>query len=454
MVRRSRLVTDTDSATSAQLLREIRSHSRPLRSAADLDPFLDRIGDAHYVLLGEASHGTHEYYTWRAAISRRLIEEKEFSFIAVEGDWPDCYRVHRYVKGHADAGDSAREVLHAFDRWPTWMWANEEMVEFSQWIHEHNQTAPADRQVGFYGLDVYSLWDSLYQVLGYLGKSQPSALPAARRAFRCFEPYGEDVQEYAQATRWVDASCEDDVVALLAAIRRDRHPAADAARLADDREARFNAEQNALVVKNAEHYYRTMVRGGPESWNIRDRHMTETLERLMRHHGPQSKAIVWAHNTHIGDARYTDMADDGMVNIGQLVREGHEEEVVVLVGFGSYRGSVIAGEEWEAPMERMSVPPARPGSWEDLLHQGGAEDRLLLLQQARSNKELSEVRGHRAIGVVYHPDFERYGNYVPTNLPRRYDAFLFLDETEALKPLHEVRPRPEHEVPETYPAGV
>jgi erythromycin esterase-like protein len=431
------------------LLAAVRSRSRPLRSTADLDPLLDRIGEARYVLLGEASHGTHEYYTWRDALSRRLIEEKGFSFLAVEGDWPDCYRVNRYARGLPGSGDSAREVLHVFERWPTWMWANEEVADLVGWLRRHNEGLPAERTVGFYGLDVYSLWDSLYQVLGYLGKHDPRALPAIRRAFQCFEPYGEDVHDYAGATRWVDASCEDEVVALLAGLRRSagQHPG-------DGREARFNVEQNALVVKNAEHYYRTMVRGGSESWNIRDRHMAQTLERLMRHHGPGAKAIVWEHNTHIGDARFTDMTDDGMVNVGQLVREAHAPDGVVLVGFGSNRGSVIAGEQWEAPMERMEAPPSRPGSWEDVLHQAGPENRLLLLEEARTHEEFLAERGHRAIGVVYHPDLEHYGSYVPTVLPLRYDAFLYLDETRALRPLHEVKPRPESEAPETYPSGV
>ncbi len=446
MVRR---LSHAESAASAELLAAVRSLSRPLRTPVDLDPLLERIGDARYVLLGEASHGTHEYYTWRAAISRRLIDEKGFSFIAVEGDWPDCYRVNRYVKGYPDAGDDAREVLHAFERWPTWMWANEEVVELAEWLRAHNEHLPAEAKAGFYGLDVYSLWDSLYQVLGYLGKHVPAAVPAARRAFQCFEPYGEDVQEYARATRWVEESCEDEVIALLAEVRRHARPYPH-----DGREAGFSAEQNALVVKNAEHYYRAMVRGGPDSWNVRDRHMVETLERLMRHHGPGAKAIVWEHNTHIGDTRFTDMADDGMVNVGQLVREGHAGEGVVLVGFGSYQGRVIAGSEWEAPMEQMEVPPARPDSWEDVLHRAGASDRFLLLDAVRHHGGFLAQRGHRAIGVVYHPEYERFGNYVPTVLPRRYDAFLFLNETRALRPLHEVQPREEGEVPETYPSGV
>jgi erythromycin esterase-like protein len=264
----------------------------------------------------------------------------------VEGDWPDCYRVNRYVKGYSDAGGGAREVLHAFARWPTWMWANEEVVELVGWLRGFNGGLPEERRVGFYGLDVYSLWDSLHQILGYLRTHDPAALPAARRAFRCFEPFGEDVHAYAQATRWVDTSCEDEVSTLLTTLRRDAGPAAR-----DDREALFDAEQNAIVVRNAEHYYRTMVQGGPASWNIRDQHMTQTLERLMGRHGPGARGIVWAHNTHVGDARHTDMVDAGMINIGQLVRQGHEGEGVVLVGFGSHRGA-------RSPRPGRPRPPA------------------------------------------------------------------------------------------------
>jgi erythromycin esterase len=447
MVRRNRSLAAGEQAP-AGLVEQVRGLARPLRRAADLDPLLERIGDARCVLLGEASHGTSEYYTWRTALSQRLILEKGFSFLAVEGDWPDCYRVNRYVKGRPDAGDSAYEVLHAFERWPTWMWANEEVVALAEWLRRHNDGRAEEKRVGFYGLDVYSLWDSLYSIMTYLRKADPAALPAAWRAYRCFEPYGEDVQEYARATELVPTSCENEVVELLRRLRQEA-PGHDG----DGREGHFEAEQNALVVKNAEAYYRAMVRGGPDSWNIRDRHMTETLDRLLRHHGPGSRAIVWEHNTHIGDARFTDMAGEGMVNVGQLVREEHGGEGVVLVGFGSHRGSVVAGSHWGAPMRRMEVPPGRPGSWEDILHRAGETDKLLLFGEADGPKDLLGPRGHRAIGVVYHPEYEHYGNYVPTVLPRRYDAFLYFEETEALRPLH-LPARTDGEVPETYPSGV
>jgi len=418
-----------------------------MRDAADLDPLLDHVGDAHYVLLGEASHGTAEFYTWRAALSWRLILEKGFSFIAVEGDWPDCYRLNQFVQNRTTSGGSAREVLRAFERWPTWMWANEEVVRLAEWLRQHNKGRPEHRRVGFYGLDVYSLGDSLRGVADYLQQHRPSAEAAARRAFECFEPYGSSAEEYARVTRWVDASCEDEVVALLTEVRR------TVSLPGMEREASFDAEQNAHVVKDTEHYYRTMVRGGPAAWNIRDHHMTETLDRLMQHHGTKARGLVWAHNTHIGDARFTDMVEGGMVNLGQLVRTQHGREDVVLVGFGSYQGSVIAGREWEAPLQRMPLPPARRGSWEDVCHQAFAQDTLLLLTRLEATPVLNQRRGHRAVGVVYHPEAE-IGNYVPTVLPRRDDAFLYLDTTQALHPLHDVSARSEADVPETYPSGV
>jgi len=446
-MRRSRLLTLEPRGDTRELTQQVARIALPLDRPADLNPLLERIGDARYVLLGEASHGTSEYYQWRARISRRLILEKGFSFIAVEGDWPDCYRLNRFVKGRPDSATNAREILEAFARWPTWMWANEEIVHLAEWLCQHNAGLAENNKVGFFGLDVYGLWESLYAVFSYLRKADPSMLPAARRAFLCFEPYGEDAQQYARATALVPTSCEDKVVALLKELRgtEPRHRA-------DGREEFFAAEQSALVAKNAEAYYRAMVRGGPASWNIRDRHMTETLERLMRHHGPDARAIVWEHNTHIGDARATDMADEGMVNVGQLVLERHGGEGVFLVGFGSHHGSVIAAKDWEAPMEKMTVPPAREGSWDDVLHWACAGDRLLLLEDVGEADDFLTERGHRAIGVVYHPEYEQHGNYVPTVLPRRYDALCYVDKTHALHPLH-LHPALE-KIPETYPWGV
>jgi len=427
----------------------LRGSARSLHTAADLDPLIDQIGAARFVLLGEASHGTSEFYRWRAELSKRLIQEKGFSFVAVEGDWPDCYSVNRYVRGMSGSGDSAREVLHAFARWPTWMWANQEIVEFADWLRDWNDHRAPEGRVGFYGLDVYSLWDSMHAVTEYLERMDPDLAREARLAYRCFEPYAEDVQEYARATALVPTSCEDEAVAVLRALRADAPAFKE-----DGAEGYFNAEQNALVARNAEVYYRTMVRGGPASWNVRDRHMIETLERLTAHHGPHARAIVWEHNTHIGDARFTDMARAGMFNVGQLARQGHGEEGVVLVGFGTHRGTVIAAEEWGAPMERMRVPSARRGSVEDALHHAVEGDALLCFDGTQDGgvAGLDEPLPHRAIGVVYEPTHEEWGNYVPTILPRRYDAFLFLDETHAVTPLH-MPVRVDGELPETYPTG-
>jgi erythromycin esterase-like protein len=340
------------------------------------------------------------------------------------------------------------------------MWANREIVDFAEWIRRYNdqRRVPDDRKVGFYGLDVYSLWESMRVVIEYLERIDPQFAAGAKRAYRCFEPYAEDEQEYARATYLVPTSCEDEAVSVLRALRDKAFEYRE-----DGREAYFNAEQNALVARNAELYYRTMVRGGPASWNVRDNHMVDTLDRLMAYHrqsNPDAKAIVWEHNTHIGDARFTNMASGGMVNVGQLVRQAHGDEGVVLVGFGSHRGKVIAGDEWGAPMQRMHVPEARDGSWEDVMHAAlaggdGSQDAALLVFEDADDggiAELDEPIAHRAIGVVYDPDHERWGNYVPTIIPRRYDAFIFVDETHALSPLH--MPVNLEEVPETFPSGM
>lgn len=438
-----------DRPPSRELVHDLRNLSQPLRDPADLDPLIRRIGNARVVLLGEASHGTREFYTWRTAITRRLVEEKGFSFVAVEGDWPDSYRLNRFVKSHAAAPTEAEEALETFRRWPTWMWANEEVRDLIRWMRGHNAQLPETNKVGFYGLDVYSLWDSLHETMAFLRRRDPRSLDAARRALRCFQPYGEEAQEYARATLYGDESCRDEVIELLTSVR-----AAVAHDGGDSNESQFVAEQNALVVKNAENYYRTMVRADNDSWNIRDRHMAETLDRLLMHHGRDSKAIVWAHNTHIGDAHATDMADDGMINLGQLARENYGEDDAVLVGFGTHRGTVIAGDYWDAPWNEMRVPPAREDSWEDVLHRVNKADQLFVFSHERS-REMLDWRGHRAIGVVYRPTREQYGNFVPTVLPRRYDAFLFIDRSTGVRPLFGPRDvELAEEIPETYPTGV
>jgi len=285
--------------------------------------------------------------------------------------------------------------------------------------------------------------------MAHLRRRDPDAFRAARQALRCFEPYAEEAQDYARATLYGNESCREEVIDLLTAVR-----ASATSDDRDTRESRFVAEQNAIVVKNAESYYRTMVRADNASWNIRDRHMAETLDRLLVHHGRESKAIVWAHNTHIGDARATDMADDEMINLGQLAREAYGDDDTVLVGFGTHRGTVIAGDYWDAPWQEMRVPIARDNSWEDVLHRASPSDQLVVFDGELS-PQMFDWRGHRAIGVVYRPSREQYGNFVPSILPRRYDAFLFIDRTNGVRPLFGPNEAelPE-EAPETYPTGV
>lgn len=415
-----------------------------LGSSKDLDALIEEIGEVPVVMLGEASHGTHEYYTWRTAISKRLIQEKGFSFIGVEGDWPDCYRINRYVKGYKDAGDNIRGVLMHFNRWPTWMWANWETAALAEWLRDYNKSLPVDKKVGFYGLDVYSLWDSMREIMNYLEKEDPQAARSVKKAIQRFEPYEGAEHLYARYSL-TGHSCRDKVLTLLKEVRM------KAQFLDGDREAGFNTEQNALIAVNAEKYYRAMMSFDNESWNVRDTHMMETLDRLLKFNGLKSKAIVWEHNTHIGDARATDMKRAGMVNIGQLAREQYGVNKVFLVGFGSYRGSVIAGEEWGALMQEMPVPEAREGSIEYELHNASEKDRYLLFNSEDIQRKYETAIRHRAIGVVYNPARERQSNYVPSIMSQRYDAFIFLDLTKALHPLH-LKPHDE-KLPETYPFG-
>lgn len=431
-----------------EIIELLKKTASPLENTADLDPLINYIGDAKYVLLGEASHGTHEYYTWRAQITKRLIQEKGFSFVGVEGDWPDCYRLNRYAKGYADAGQDAYGVMSQFNRWPTWMWANWETAAFIDWLKIYNEDLSANKRVGFYGLDVYSFRESMNSIIEYLEKNDPTALAVAKTAMKCFEPYGKDEgQSYARASSYVPELCEKEILNMLTEIIK-KAPSYN-----HDPENVLSTEQNAFIARNAEKYYRAMIKRGSGSWNIRDEHMVSTIDRLMKFHGKEAKIIVWEHNTHIGDARATDMASEGMVNVGQLLREQHLEEGVVAVGFGSYKGSVVAGREWGDSMRKIEVPEAVKGSWEHALHlAGNGKNKLLLMNKLKEEKCLSPYIGHRAIGVVYNPEHERFGNYVPTIIPKRYDAFLYIDETSALHPIH-IQPEGS-QMPETYPFGM
>ena len=424
------------------VIHNLRRLARPLSDAGALNAIVARATSRRYVAIGEASHGTHEFYAWRATLTRRLIEDAGARWIGVEGDWPDCWRIDRWVRGLAEQDLDARGVLARFDRWPTWMWANADVADFLDWLREHNAGHRPEERVGFYGLDVYSLWDSLDHTLGWLTEYAPSALPAALQAWRCFAPFDEDPRRYAWNTRMVPASCEDDVVSLLVEVRREA---------ASDGDDAFNALQNATIAVEAERYYRAMVRTDRGSWNIRDLHMADTIDRITAHLGAGSQGVLWAHNTHVGDARATTMAEAGLLNLGQLLRERYGQDQVLLVGMASYEGEVMAARAWGAEEERMRVPRAREESHEGLIHRALGEPACFDFGDDRDQPWLRHRTGHRAIGVVYDPANER-GNYVPTVMGERYDALLWFEGTQALQALHH-EPEPEEAEYETEPTG-
>jgi erythromycin esterase-like protein/adenine/guanine phosphoribosyltransferase-like PRPP-binding protein len=444
--------------SASAVVEAVRNSARPLVGAAqDYDPLLDVVGDAHFALLGEASHGTHEFYRERAEITKRLIEEKGFVAVAVEADWPDAWRVNRYVRGLSDDVDAV-EALSDFRRFPTWMWRNTVVVEFLEWLRAHNdELAPGATKVGFYGLDLYSLRASMKAVLQFLEKVDPEAARRARERYACFDQFGEDTQVYGfVAGTGLTKSCEEEVISQLVELRRrTTEYARRDARVAEDEV--FDAEQNARLVKNAEAYYRSMFLEEVSSWNLRDRHMVETLEALVAHlerRAGRAKIAVWAHNSHLGDARATDMSRRGELNVGQLVRERYGRDAA-LIGFTTYHGTVTAASEWGAPAERKRVRPGMAGSYEALFH-AARPDRFLLAWRAGdpATEGLRDPRLERAIGVIYRPETERISHYFNARLPDQFDAVLHFDETRAVKPLELTAEWEAGEPPETFPFGV
>jgi erythromycin esterase-like protein len=435
----------------------VREIAQPLaRNASDYDGLISLIGDARFVLIGEASHGTHEFYLDRAQITQRLIAEKGFTVVAIEADWPDAYRVHRYIRGTSTDRDP-KEALSGFRRFPTWMWRNTVVLQFVQWLREFNANLdPKKAPVGFYGMDLYSLHASIDAVLDYLSKVDPDAANRARRRYSCFEHFSQEPQEYGYAaTAGIIESCEDDVVAQLTEIQRKATEflTRDGQVTADEF---FFAEQNARLVKNAEQYYRSMFRGRASSWNLRDRHMVETIEALVWYFNGsrQPKAVVWAHNSHLGDARATEMGERGELNVGQLVRERFEQ-AAVLIGFTTYHGSVTAASDWGRDAERKLVRPAIRESYEDVFHKSGVERFWIDLRQPGPERKLLEgPRLERAIGVIYRPETERLSHYFHANLARQFDAIIHTDETRAVEPLERTSVWDEGELPETYPFAV
>ncbi len=410
----------------------IASKAIELNSSADIDELIEKAGDKRLMLLGEASHGTHEYYVWRDSICRRLISEKGFSFIAVEGDWASLYELNRYVKDMEGSAGSAREVLKNFDRWPEWMWGNEEVEGLIEWLRDYNKDLSFEDKVGFYGKDVYDEWNSMAALYNFLEKHDQQLLGEVKALYNCFDPYGEDSGQYARAVGQGQPNCSEEVSAVVDLMRDSRDRFKDVS----DYDY-FYAKQNALVVKYAEKFYRnSAISRGPDGWNSRVEYMFLTVNRLLDKYGDDAKGIVWAHNTHVGDARKTEMKNRGQVNIGQLSREDLGRENVFITGFGTYTGTVKAGRQWEGNMQKMNVPEAHRDSYEYLLNKVGYDNFMLIFDdQDREHEELMIERGHRAIGVVYNPEREVPGNYVVTLLPERYDAFIFFEKTRALNPI-------------------
>ena len=433
------------------LVSAIRRSAHPLTGeTTDFDPLLKAIGDSRFVLIGEASHGTHEFYRLRAQITKRLIAEKEFNAVAVEADWPDAYRINQFVRFEGDDED-AIDALSGFQRFPAWMWRNADVLDFVGWLRNCNEHRRTNR-AGFYGLDLYSLHTSMREVLNFLDKVDPDAAQRARYRYACFDNFGENTQAYGYSASFgLSKSCEDEVISQWMEMRR---RAADLAnrdgRIA--RDAFFFAEQNARLVKNAEEYYRAMFHERISSWNLRDTHMAETLDALVHHLGAKAKVVVWAHNSHLGDARATEMGHRGELNLGQLVRQRYGKEAM-LIGFTTHTGTVTAASGWDSPAERKYVRPALPGSYEALFHQTGIPNFLLRLgRREEATAVLREPRLERAIGVIYLPQSERLSHYFHAQLPDQFDMVLHYDETRAVEPLERTAAWETGEVPETYPS--
>ncbi|MES2536120.1 MAG: erythromycin esterase family protein [Pseudomonadota bacterium] len=437
----------------------LREDAQLIRPDDTFDHVLQQVNDASIVLLGEATHGTREFYRMRAEISKRLIEEKGFDAIAVEADWPDALRVSRFVQwsGHDQTAD---EALSGFQRFPQWMWRNTEIVELVYWMRMHNQNIDQTAwRAGFFGLDLYSLRKSMDAVTRYLDRVDPQAAQRARERYSCFDQISDDPQHYGYATTYgMQENCEDEVVRQLSdLVSQSSQYLSDDEKSASDE--LFYAQQNARVAKNAETYYRSMFRSRDESWNVRDTHMAETLDALRehigRHKGSRAKIIVWAHNSHIGDARATEMGQHGQLNLGQLVRERHAPEETCLIGFTTHAGTVTAASDWDAPAELKNVVPARQDSYEGLFHDSGLGDFMLPIRTGESTSAaLTSRRLERAIGVIYLPQTERASHYFHADMANQFDVVIHVDRTSAVKPLDPSPHWTHAEIPETYPSGL
>jgi erythromycin esterase-like protein len=439
------------------LIKTIREKAVRLDDAADVsDQILSLVGDARFVLIGEASHGTHEFYKCRAEITKRLIAEKGFSAVAVEADFPDAYRVNRFARGIGEDADAER-ALGNFQRFPLWMWRNEEVLEFVEWLREHNTGKSPIEQAGFYGIDLYSLHASMEAVLEFLEKVDPDAAKQARSRYSCFDHFGEDAQSYGYAASYDERfSCEDEAVKQLVELQR------RAAEYANRdgfiaRDEYFFAEQNARLVKNAEEYYRQMFRGRVSSWNLRDRHMAETLDALATHLDAENgsgKIVVWAHNSHLGDARATEMGERGEWNVGQLVRERYGDDAVRIIGFTTHTGTVAAATDWGEAAQVKQVRSSRKDSYELIFHETNTPAFFLNLRDAEIKEALNRPQLERAIGVIYRPETERASHYFAARLSEQFDGVIHFDETRAVEPLDTAASRTDEDVAETFPTGI
>ncbi|ASB50689.1 erythromycin esterase family protein [Alkalitalea saponilacus] len=406
------------------------SRANKFASATDLDPVINMAADRKLILLGEASHGTHEYYHWRAEISKRLITEKGYNFIAVEGDWASIYRLNKYVKGKSGALNSAREVLLSFNRWPEWMWANTDILILADWLREYNKNLPQSEKVGFYGKDVYGQWEAMDDLLSFTNEFMPDQHNEIERLLNCFASFSEDEWQYARSVASGNRSCETDLQRVVNIINEHSQPTDKI-----DEIKWFRAKQNALVMQNAESFYRLAVQSNVDSWNSRVNHMWDTVQRLLTKYGDDSRGIVWAHNTHVGDSRATTMGLNNQYNIGNLSRNNLGEENVLIVGFGTRIGKVNAGNQWGSRMQIMDVPDAQSGSLDYYLGQVPMDQFFLVFsEEDRRHPLLADPLGHRAIGVTYNPRSEQ-GNYVPSLPAYRYDVLIFFQETMELTPV-------------------
>jgi erythromycin esterase-like protein len=428
-------------------------------AAADLDAVLELTRGARYVLIGEATHGTHEFYRRRAQITERLIVEQGFAAVAAEADWPDAYRVNRYVRGLGADAD-AEEALSDFRRFPAWMWRNADVLDFVGWLRAHNDELSAPRKVGFYGLDLYSLNVSMAAVLAYLERTDGAAAERARARYACFDDFENDPERYAHYTALgLSADCEKEAVAQLVELQRRQASLLQGDGIVAEDEY-FHAERNAAVVRDAEKYYRSMLGGRAETWNLRDTHMADTLAALSAHLAgrfEQPKVVIWAHNSHVGDGRATQFAERGELTLGQLMRE-RDRDGTILIGFSMHGGTVTAASDWGRPAQQRAVKTPLPGSWEALLHRVGRGEFLLRMGDLRPSADLAaaldQPRLERAIGVVYKPETERFSHYFHSVLRRQFDALIHIDRTRALEPLERTSTTKSGDEPETFPTGL